>query len=231
MININRGFYKSTYSKPEKLSEGKRLYTQRVSSGTTVPTRGYANRAELETKKSAPVQRVERAGQVSTGNNHAISTRPANETGRIRSVQSVTGAQRSNKPVSASSGNSQSKGTNTPTTPTNRARTVDNNKNIKIKSTVNQQKTGEVNRSGSKGSTTQTVNQGSGTTRSASTVKQNTAVQNPVKNNRPATISTTKNIKKQTSATTGKRKTANPNSSTKNVLNSRNPSGKKISSR
>ncbi|MCK9290171.1 MAG: hypothetical protein WCR58_07445 [Bacteroidales bacterium] len=77
-VNINRNYYANTYSKPEKKSEGERIYTQRVSSGTTLPTRAYATRAANQSNSqqstlkrnergvSTPAQSSQRVQQVKT---------------------------------------------------------------------------------------------------------------------------------------------------------------------
>ncbi len=68
VVNVNRGNYKSTYSRPDKRREGEVLYSQRVSSGTTSPTRARStgNVNERQSPR-ASTQVSERAARPETG--------------------------------------------------------------------------------------------------------------------------------------------------------------------
>jgi hypothetical protein len=90
VVNVNRGNYKNTYSRPEKRRDGEVLYSQRISSGTTSPTRvrstGNVNdrqspraNTEVSTRAARPETGVRSNGQSdNTRNDRAV--RPTTET-------------------------------------------------------------------------------------------------------------------------------------------------------
>lgn len=62
VVNINTGRYRDTYSRPERRSEGEKLFAQRrATGGTTVPARGYA-RLEKQTHAQTTADTRARAG-------------------------------------------------------------------------------------------------------------------------------------------------------------------------
>jgi hypothetical protein len=73
VVNINKGSYRQTYSRPERRSDGEKLYAQRRASGaTTLPTRSRATTSE---------QIRQSAGQTTPA-----STRVAKPTTEVRSA-------------------------------------------------------------------------------------------------------------------------------------------------
>lgn len=51
IVNVNNGRYRDTYSRPEKRSEGERLYGQRVTEGKTIPQQRRVNPAKADDKR------------------------------------------------------------------------------------------------------------------------------------------------------------------------------------
>ncbi|MBE0663074.1 MAG: hypothetical protein IH597_11480 [Bacteroidales bacterium] len=82
VVNINKGTYKDTYSRPEKRSEGERVYAHRQSTGSNLPGRSSVGAAEGR-QGSRPTPDVNERG-----------TRSVNE-GRTREVRDLrTGSSR-----------------------------------------------------------------------------------------------------------------------------------------
>ncbi len=107
VININKNYYGNTYSRPETRAEGERVYAQRVSSGSTVPTRG-ANRSVVEDQNSRGTQTggtVIRANtpQVGSSSQRAVGGASDNAVKRAeRPVQAVRANDTERKAVPAS---------------------------------------------------------------------------------------------------------------------------------
>jgi hypothetical protein len=98
VVNINKGTYKNTYSRPEKRKEGERVYAQRVSSGTTVPTRGFASRSAADNKTvRANTQGSERAQRPAVDHNRSKTVEKRGTVDRARPVNAEDRAARSDR--------------------------------------------------------------------------------------------------------------------------------------
>lgn len=100
VVNINKGTYKNTYSRPEKKSDGERVYAQRQSTGSNIPPGKSSVGAAEGIQGSRPGQEVNERG-----------TRPVNE-GRTTEVRDLrTGnATRTNTETSSSRNETASPG-------------------------------------------------------------------------------------------------------------------------
>ncbi len=94
-VNINKGSYRQTYSRPERRSDGEKLYAQRRASGaTTLPARSRATTSEqirqsarqtapVSTRATKPASEV-RSAPVKTDNPTRVAPRQSTEVKRQR---------------------------------------------------------------------------------------------------------------------------------------------------
>jgi len=94
VVNVNKGVYKTTYNRPEKLEEGKRLHAHRVATGTTTPTRRVAaNSPENRPRSAAPAD--VRSRESRTVNEARSTTSPARSESRTSGNRESTAPARS----------------------------------------------------------------------------------------------------------------------------------------
>jgi hypothetical protein len=98
VINVNRGNYRNTYSRPEKRREGEVLYSQRISSGTTSPTRARSTGNVSE--RQSPRANTEGSARAARPENDVRSTGQSGNTRNDRAVR-PTSETRSQNPQKA----------------------------------------------------------------------------------------------------------------------------------
>jgi hypothetical protein len=72
IVNVNKGNYKHTYSRPETRRDGEVLYTQRHSTGSTVPNRGN-NTTTNQVRQSSRTTPENNSGVARTDNQRRVS--------------------------------------------------------------------------------------------------------------------------------------------------------------
>lgn len=98
IVNVNKGVYKTTYSRPEKRAEGERYYAKRVSEGTTIPGRsrpvdsGTVSRGERQSDENNN-RAVRPNGEVRT----APENRGSRDAGQVRPSSSPSRGQSSGR--------------------------------------------------------------------------------------------------------------------------------------
>lgn len=94
VVNVNKGVYKNTYSRPEKRTDGERFYAQRVSEGTTIPGRsrpvdnGTVSRGARQAEERSD-RAVRPTGDVRT----APENRGSRDAGQVRPSSSQSSGQ------------------------------------------------------------------------------------------------------------------------------------------
>jgi hypothetical protein len=73
IVNVNKGNYKNTYSRPETRRDGEVLYTQRHSTGSTVPNRGN-NTSNTQVRQSTRTTPDNNQGVARTDNSRRVSS-------------------------------------------------------------------------------------------------------------------------------------------------------------
>lgn len=90
IVNINKGTYKNTYSRPDTRKQGEVLYTQRHGSGSTVPRNAAVNSgagrqaSQAASTSNARVARQENATRTSATTSPARTNNSAARTGRTQ---------------------------------------------------------------------------------------------------------------------------------------------------
>jgi hypothetical protein len=138
VVNVNRGSYKNTYSRPDKRSEGEALYSQRRASGaTTVPARGQSSRAN-EVKQSA--QLSQRAGRPATEVRNSPARADSRKATETRQSTEVVRSQREAPKANRAGSNTAVQRPATPNREAVARPNVQTNRPTDNKATVNQQR-------------------------------------------------------------------------------------------